>query len=108
MDVNNIFTYYTGLAQDKTSYTDKNLINGQTYFYKIWVSNDAGHESVRSKIASATSGFSGLSTPENFTAIGSNNQVFLHWDDCPEPEVTNYHIIRGGRKQWVTRLFNWT
>ena len=95
LDVNNIYTYHTGRAQDKTSYTDKNLINGQTYFYKIWVSNDAGHESERSKIASATSGFSGLSTPENFTAIGSNNQVFLNWDDCPEPEVTNYHIIKG-------------
>ncbi|MEE9190802.1 MAG: T9SS type A sorting domain-containing protein, partial [Candidatus Neomarinimicrobiota bacterium] len=95
LDPTSMFTYHNGLAEDKTSYTDKNLINGQTYYYKIWVSTDAGYTSVTSEIVSATSEFSGLSTPENFTALGGDNQVLLHWEDSPEPEVTNYHIVKG-------------
>lgn len=96
------------------TYTDKNVINGQTYYYQVSAVNSAG-EGARSERESVTPtpGVTVPSDPQELEATGGDREVKLEWkkpeDDGGTP-VTGYKVYcdttSGGEKTLLTTVGN--
>jgi Leucine-rich repeat (LRR) protein len=111
---NNIYQYnvYRGLTDStispfdeisSTVYVDDNLVNGDTFYYQVSVTDSARNESALSAIFSATAVDLPPTAPENVTAVGGNNKVYLSWTNGaqslsknlgPNDDVRAYYIYQ--------------
>lgn len=86
-------------------HTDQNLMNGQTYYYRVTAVNAVG-ESRKSDIVSVTP-FTLPGPPLNLTADAGTELVILNWsapaDDGGFP-IENYSIYRGNTSGGETLL----
>lgn len=85
------------LPATANGYHDTNLIAGQTYNYTVRaISSTSGNNNASlEKLIGGTGDIPG--SPENLTALGGNNSVFLVWDDPANPSshgLRNYTIWR--------------
>lgn len=78
-----------------TSYTDDNLTDDTTYYYKVQAVNSSG-SSVYSSVARAITGDesdSDLDTPDSLTATAkSDNEISLDWNSVSG--ATSYYVYR--------------
>jgi fibronectin type 3 domain-containing protein len=100
------YTIYRGTAQDEHSllvtigdelaYLDSNLINGQTYYYRVSATNWVGEGPMSAEVEAKPLGVP--SAPEGLAASARDGQVNLSWsypaDDGGTP-ITNFTIYRG-------------
>jgi fibronectin type 3 domain-containing protein len=78
-----------------TSYTDTDVTNGVTYYYRLTAVNLAGLESNRTEFASATPQATvAPTTPTGFTAAPGDKQVVLTWNANPEGDLADYRLFR--------------
>ena len=76
-------------------YTDMNLDNNKTYYYKINAVDMHGNISEFSEILSATPyDRDGPEQPANLKTETTENSVFLDWDDNTETDFSHYVITR--------------
>ena len=88
-------TYLAGVNGNTLEYKDEDVTNGQMYYYVIWASDDYSNPSDPSNQAAAMpQDVDAPCTPENFSVEAGDSEVTISWDDCPEPDVANYHIYR--------------
>ena len=88
-----VFLVPVGIA---LTYTDNNVINGQTYFYRVSAMNSVG-EGPTSNEASASPG-TVPSAPTQLPATASNAQVALAWlapSNNGGFPITGYRVYRG-------------
>jgi fibronectin type 3 domain-containing protein len=89
--------YLVGLARDKFSYTDQDVTNDVTYFYRIAASNSNGFSDWSDYVYAIPGDFDPTAKPaipENFSAIGKDREVLLSWDPSKEVPVDIYHLVR--------------
>ncbi len=99
------YSIYRGLSEEnedflamidtQLNYTDFNLINGQTYYYKVSAWTIAG-EGLLSVEASSTP-CTVPDAPQNVQAVGGNGNVSISWQvpaDNGGAAITNYNISR--------------
>lgn len=83
-----------------TSYVDLDLINGQTYAYRVSAIDVAGNESEKSNQVTATPEELGDQEPPNapigVIAESGNTQVELSWTANSEEDFSNYRVYRNG------------
>jgi RHS repeat-associated protein len=81
--------YATG--QTVTSFTDENVNNQQTYYYKVSTVNDIG-EGPQSAEASATPGVAALVAPAQIVAMPQAGSILVQWQAVPL--ATGYYVFR--------------
>ncbi|MHB8606241.1 MAG: protease pro-enzyme activation domain-containing protein, partial [Thermoplasmatota archaeon] len=91
-------TSYSQTGGSNTSYVDKKVTNGVTYYYKVSAVNAVG-EGAKSAEASATpNAATAPGAPTGLAATAGNAQVSLSWT-APSSNggsaITNYKIYRG-------------
>lgn len=88
-------TFLTSVSGSSLTYTDTTVVNGQTYFYTVAATNEAG-ESPKSNEVSSTP-FAPLGPPQNPTATGQSQSIFVEWDPPvgSAGNVSEYLIYRG-------------
>lgn len=86
--------YFISVGKNTTNYTDNNVTNGTTYYYRISASDASGNQSNRSAQVSATVGVS-LSVPTNVVATAQPGAILISWNPNPEADVTIYQIYKG-------------
>ena len=95
-DSNFVIGNETEISDNATSpYEDRNLTNGQTYYYRLRASF-SGNTSEPTDAVSATPS---LRAPQNFTARASNQQVTLSWT---VEEGVSYTLFRSTDSNFVT------
>lgn len=78
-----------------SEYSDTDVINGTTYFYKVSAVDTAGYESDRSEEVAATPRNTAKpDAPTNLVATPGNEQVELDWDDNTEDDLVGYKVYR--------------
>nr|WP_147654326.1 hypothetical protein [Methanomassiliicoccus luminyensis] len=94
-----------------TSYTDTDVVDGVTYYYKVTATNRFGegpmsNEASGKAISSTTPSESGPSAPTGVTASISDGQIVISWHD---PINTgglrcNFEVYRGISPNWMELL----
>jgi len=79
-----------------TTLVDSGLVAGQTYYYRAFASDAAGHESGSSATASAPAGDAAPATPTGLAAVPgpADGEITLSWDANPEPDIDHYRLER--------------
>ena len=75
-----------------TSYTDTNVINGQTYTYTITAVNNDGESPPSAPITGEP--FANVPASPSVTVTNGNQEVALQWQ--PVPNATSYNVYRDG------------
>lgn len=92
---------------DKRTYTDTDVINGDTYYYKVSASNFIG-EGPKSNVVSAIAG--GVPGPPlNVGVTPGSGWVIVNWDPPSDNggfDVTGYAIYRGPDQVNLTKLID--
>ena len=95
---------WTSTGGTATSYTVRNLTNGQTYTFRVRAANSAG-ESAASPSASATPITTVPDAPTGLSATPGNEQVTLRWraptNDGGEP-ITRYEFEQDSSGTWTS------
>ncbi len=91
-------TYFFSVGKNTTSYTDNNVTNGTTYYYKINAGDTSNNQSVISAQVSATPtapiDVTRPATPTITSASAMQCGVKLEWTQNTEPDLANYYIYR--------------
>lgn len=90
--------YLTSVGKNTTNYTDNNVTNGITYYYRISASDASGNKSNRSAQVDVTPTIPADITPPA-TPIITSTSVFqggikLKWSQNSEPDLAHYNIYR--------------
>ncbi len=83
-------------ATSATSYTDNNVVNGNTYYYTVAAIGSTGTSAQSSEIIAtpvASTQYTAPEPPYDVTAASGNSQVILTWQD--NGNATSYNIYRG-------------
>ena len=89
--------YLISVSNTTTNYTDKHLVNGETYYYYVTAVNSVG-ESEPSNEVNATPA-TVPSNPQNLNAQRGDRYVILTWNTPPTDggaPITGYKIYRNG------------
>lgn len=84
-------------SQTATSFQDKNVVFGTTYYYQIAAKNNEGDLSPLSSIVSASPELLDVtppSPPQNLTGYSDDLNIYLDWDDNTESDLNNYWVYR--------------
>ena len=94
-DADSYNIYRDGVLIDSTtstSYTDTNVINGQTYTYTITAVNNDGESPPSAPITGEP--FANVPASPSVTVTNGNQEVALQWQ--PVPNATSYNVYRDG------------
>ena len=90
--------YFMSVGKNTTSYTDNNVTNGTTYYYRIKAGDTSNNQSSFSAQVSATPTAPIDVTPPATPTITSTSVfqggVKLEWTQNTEPDLANYYIYR--------------
>ena len=88
--------FFASIDGNTLNYTDNNLVNGQTYYYRVSAVNSAGEGEKSTEVH-----ITPVDCPDaamNLVAEATDGQVKLSWnapEDDGGSEITNYRIYRG-------------
>lgn len=82
------------------TYTNEDLINGQTYYYKISAVNSIGESSLSEEVH--LTAFGVPTAPLNLQAEAGDSMIELNWTapSYSGPGVLTYHLFRDGIQIW--------
>ncbi len=81
-----------------SQFTDTDVVNGTTYFYRLAAVDTNNNQSAQSAEVSATPQAAADTTPpaipSGLVAVGQDDQVSLDWNDNTEPDFDRYIVFR--------------
>ena len=109
-ELNGWVDYLYTASNTTTSYIDNNVVNGTTYYYRIYAKDLSNNNSDLSPYVSATptapADVTPPATPTNFTATAGDSKVTLSWNANIEPDLALYNLFRGTELNgWVDYLY---
>jgi fibronectin type 3 domain-containing protein len=84
----------TSVSGATLSYLDGSTGPATTYYYQVSAVNNSGVEGPRSNEAAAVTGNTPPGPPTGLSAIASNAQVALDWNNSPEGDLAGYYVYR--------------
>lgn len=95
-------TYLTSVDASVTSYNDRNVIIGRTYYYYVTAVNDVGESNRSNEVQIVVENTANPpEPPRNLVAIRGEKYVILTWDSPVYDggsAVTEYCVYRNGKK----------